>query len=333
MERLEMYLMSGINLHQALTIVSESSPSKQRKALEKVRHAVETGKILSSALSLEIQVPSVIRGLISHGEASGRLAESLAAARSLLERQDELRKKCASALAYPVIIGIFALLLTFGLVRGVMPQIIPLLKGLHVQLPFLTRAVIWISDAIALYGWQGTSVITISGGAALVFYKKLRFFKQGTHALFLRIPIAGKLIRDYELSVFLRSWGGLVESGLPVAEAFAKTSLTISLLPVRTFFLKKAEEIATGSSVARIFVDPGLPIHIGPLLVAGEASGFLGQAMIRSASILERDIEHSLKRLTALIEPLMMAGMGVAVGAIALSIMMPIYDISKALQR
>jgi type II secretory pathway component PulF len=331
-ERLEMYVAAGLTINKALAIGSEGIPKKQSNSLARVREAVEAGVLLSRSLVANIGVNETIAGLVEHGESSGELGKALSTARSLLEREDELLKKCLSAMAYPMVIALAALVLIVGLVRGVMPQIIPMLKSLHVQLPLLTRIIIFISENLTSYGIHiglGLAALLIGGRFA---YRRSQAMKKTAHTIMMCIPIFGRLLVNYSLAVFLRSCGSLVESGLGATRAFANTVATIPLVPLRTQLQREIPNVNRGQSLGSILAIKGIPPYIPPLLNAGEASGTLGMSMLRAASILDRDIEHALKKLTSLIEPVMMAGMGTCVGAIALSIMMPIYDISKVLQ-
>jgi type II secretory pathway component PulF len=326
-----MYVSAGLAIDRALAAAGEGLSKKQSDSLNRIRNAVESGQSLSVALSREIRLPSAIVGLISCGESSGAIAATLKSAHSLMERQDELLKKCLSALTYPTVIGLAAVVLTVGLVKGVMPQIIPLLLGLHADLPILTKIVIAVSQGFTSYGaflLIGTSLVT---GIGIWTYKKsseARFF---VHRISMSTPIVGSLVNRYALAIFFQSMGALVESGMPADAAFAKTAPSVGLLPLRRRLESAAPLVSRGEPLHEAF-GRGMPAYIAPLVAAGEASGNLGKALSRAALILDRELDHSLKRLTALIEPIMMLGMGGAVGSIALSIMMPIYDISKALQ-
>ncbi len=334
LERLELYISSGLVIDKALEIVCTGVSSRQKACIDRVHLEITSGSLLSKSLRNNIGLSATLSGLIEHGESSGELARALTAARRLVEKEDELIKRCTSALAYPVIIAVFSGLLTIGLVRGVMPQIIPMLKSLHVQLPLLTRIVMAVSENITLYG------LYILIGAVLVFlafsfsYKKLKLFRSACHSVMIRIPIVGSLYYRYSLSLFLQSCGALVESGLQVGHSFANTAATISLIPLYQILLAEIPQVQKGVSVGQVFFNKSrnIPVYVPSLLIAGEASGTLGASFIRAASIIDRDMDHSIKRLTSLIEPVMMAGMGMVVGGIALSIMMPIYDISKVLQ-
>ena len=333
LERLEMYVGAGLPVDKALEIGSKGLSHKRAASVADLKDIVRAGGALASGLSRCMGASATTVSLVGHGESSGSLHSGLLSARTLLEKEDELIKKCASAMAYPAVIGIFAVMLTIGLVRGIMPQIIPMLQGLHVRLPLITRAVMWISAAFASYWLYGALVAAGIVIICATAYKRSFGFKKMCHFALTRFIIIGGLSVEYSLAVFLRSCGSLIESGLPSAGAYESTSETIALIPVQRALASHGAAISRGSSISEAFIEKRFPSHISSLLQAGEASGTLGLSMIRAANIIDRDLDHALRRLTALIEPVMMVGMGLVVGAIALSIMMPIYDISKVLQR
>lgn len=333
LERLELYVSSGLSINKALKLASEGSIGRQRKDIDDIRISVEHGRALSVSLSESAKVNRSVFSLIRYGESTGDLVQALAYGRQLLEREDELYRKCLGALTYPLIIGIFASLLTFGLVRGVMPQIVPMLKSFHVSLPWLTRLVIWISDALISSGLYILLAFTLIAIISRLVYSRFESAQRAVHMAIHMMPIFGRLIFEYHLSVLLHSAGALIHSGLPVERVFSEAVRSIPFFPLRELVGTKSVQISNGQSVGYMFASEAVPSFVPPLLLAGEATGTLGISLGRSASIIDRDIEHMLKKLTALVEPLLMALMGLVVGAIALSIMMPIYDVSRALQR
>jgi type IV pilus assembly protein PilC len=332
-ERLELYISSGLTLNKALMVAKEGVSRRQKETLEKIRLSIESGNLLSGALRKFLGLPATLSGLIENGEASGRLKEALNSSRALLEREDELRKKCFSAMAYPIIIGIFALILTIGLMRGIMPQIVPMLKSLHVPLPLLTRVVMAFSDNLSRYGiyifFSGVIILT----SLSYSYKKIKSIRKALQTFLIHTPLLGNIVYSYFFSVFLRSCGSLVESGLSSAAAYRDTANSLALFPLKNELLRESLSVSHGVPISQALRKiKKIPPFVSPLTSAGEYSGALGKSLLRSADIIDRDMEHSLKKITALIEPVMMAGMGCVVGAIALSIMMPIYNISKVLQ-
>jgi type IV pilus assembly protein PilC len=333
LERLEMYLSSGLEISKVLQISEEGLPQRQRNNISGLRSHVESGGTLSTGMLRFIGISKTSAGLVRHGESSGSLSKSLLATRSLLEKEDELYRKCTSAMAYPVVIGLFSVVLTIGLVRGVMTQIIPMLRSLHIDLPLITKVVIFLSETLTKWGIFIFVIIVFIVIIFRIFIKKSASFRMIIQSIIIKIPLAGRLFHDYHLAVFLHSCGALVESGLPVKEAYVSTVETMSLIPLRQFLEKHAPSLSGGVPLGSIIVRKDIPPYITALLCAGEVSGTLGSSIVRAGNILDRDIEHSLKKMTALIEPVMMVFMGSVVGAIAVSIMMPIYSISSVLQK
>ncbi len=332
-ESLESYLSAGLSLDVCLQMIEHGSASHRKYVYARMRSVVEKGGLFSSAITEHSRINNTVASIIRHGEASGALVRSITLARSMLEHQDELIKSCVSALVYPCIIGFFAGVLTIGLVRGIMPQIIPMLKGLHVQLPVLTRVVMSISDIATAYGLYIICGVVVCMCTFLFLYRRYRAFVRVCHHVVVRIPVIGNLITYYVTSVFLHSCGALLDSGVYINQAYTHAVGTISFLPLQEYMASYTAHVNNGAQLSSVFVRHTFPVYVSALISAGESSGTLGPSCIRAASILDRGIQHSLKRMTSLIEPLMMVGMGLIIGSIALSILMPIYDLSRVLQK
>lgn len=332
LERLELYISAGLTVDRALAICAENLNKKQEQSLLRVREKVCFGGTLSSGLDGEIGFSQTICGLMRHGESSGSLLKSLASARQLLERQEELLKKSLSAMIYPAVIGLFACCLVIGLTRGVMPQIIPMLRSLNVKLPFLTVVVMNFSQWLVDYGLGLLIFATVVTIAAPILYRRWTVFRYGLQVTIMRCPIIGSLFHNYFLIVFLRSLGALVDSGVNLQKAYAGSVGTLGLLPLRARLAEMDEAIGRGLPLGKALSSRTISPFVGSLILAGESSGNLAPSILRTASILDREMEYSLKQITSLIEPVLMILLGLIVGGIALSIMMPIYDISKVLQ-
>jgi len=330
-ERLEMYVSAGLPIAQSLELCKRGSPKKLSESLGRIRDSVESGRTLSASLGHESRLPSAISGIIDCGESSGSLAQALKSAHALLEREDDLIKKCLSAMTYPTVIGIAAVVLSIALMRGIMPQIIPLLTGMHEDLPILTKISIWISGALVTWGIFAGLSLGLAITIAIASYKRSALIRRLVHSAILRLPIIGSLVCKYALTIFFRSVGALVESGMPAEIAYESSASAVSLIPLRRSLMGRAEALKRGEPMNGILPASAPPYAVS-LIAAGEASGSLAQSLSRASTLMDRELEHALKRLTALVEPVMMMAMGGMVGAIALSIMMPIYDISKALQ-
>lgn len=332
LEQLEMYVSAGLPVSDSLKIMGGSGQTKKGSSIMMVCEEVESGGLLSSALRDNAGLSKSLTSIVEHGEKVGGLSAALKSAHDLLVKEDELIKKCLSAMTYPVVISLFAIFLTIGLMRGVVPQIVPMLTSMKVGLPILTKITIWLSGAIVSYGVYFLIVVSLKIFLAGFLYRKFLAVKKLSHFSVLFVPIVGKLTYTYSLSIFLRSFGTLVSSGIPIVVAFSEVVAAISFLPLRSDLERKVADISGGLPLQNIFNHKKMPPHVSALVSAGERSGSLGESLIRAANIIDADLENTLKRLTSLIEPLMMVGVGGVVGAIALSIMMPIYDMSKVLQ-
>jgi type IV pilus assembly protein PilC len=333
LENIELYISSGLTLAEAVKTSSQSFSPRQCKSLKEILTSIEQGKLFSDSLKKHIGLPETLSSLIEQGEQAGSLPRSLVLARTMIEREDTLIKTCVSALTYPVVIGVFAVLLTVGLMKGVMPQIIPLLMSLRVDLPLITRVIIYLSEHMVIF-----TLYFLGSGLFLIplFYfvirKSLRF-KRFIHGTFSFVPIVGNVYKQFQLSLLIRSLGSLIIGGISIENAYTRVVEKIGFLNLRDYFYDKSELVTQGVLLSNIFSGfKGVPKHITPLISAGEASGNLGESLIRASEIIDRDIENSLKRITSLIEPVMMMCIGLMIGAIALSIMIPIYDVSKVLQ-
>lgn len=332
-ERLELYLSAGMNLDQTLRSLSEGWNKKQMNSILRARTLVFEGSTVSKAFFLTLGIPPGLVGLIQQGELSGRLAQSFGSAKEMLEKEEALRSEVSQAMVYPLVIGFCASGLTLGLMRGVMPQIVPMLKGMNVKLPLLTRIVIAVSDSLLDYGLIMAISIIVFIFAFMLLYRKILSFRNVLHECILRFPLLGGVVRRHSLALFLSSLGRMLDSGMPLEIAYSKAVEPLSILPLRRMLFAESENISKGISLSKAFTNIQAPRFIAPLIDAGESSGALSTSILRTANILERDISKDLKRLTSLLEPSMMVAMGATVGAIALSIMLPIYDISKTLQR
>ncbi|MEI6396915.1 MAG: type II secretion system F family protein [Candidatus Taylorbacteria bacterium] len=338
LEQLAMFVSAGLTVSQGLEIIggakNKARGSRRKHAdLRNIQKEVESGNLLSRALSIHIGLAKSLASIIEHGERVGGLAGALTSAHGLLVREDELMKRCLSAMIYPMVIGALAVVLTIGLMRGVVPQIIPMLTGMHVELPFLTRITIWMSGAIVSFGLYALVGILLVSVLAVFSYHNFFTFRKCLHRMIFFAPLIGGLVYSYSLSIFLRSFGTLISSGIPIVESYTEVVESASFEPFRVDIMHGAEHIRGGLSLKEIFIHKNIPAYVSALVSAGESSGSLGESLIRAASIIDTDLENTLQRLTSLIEPLMMIVVGGVVGAIALSIMMPIYDMSKVLQR
>ena len=336
LEQMHMYISAGLGVDTSLRIIeqalSKGDSNKHSRVISLIRSEVESGIALAVSLENHMSISANFINLICHGENGGRLGEAIKSVYELMEREDELKNKCLSAMYYPMIIGIIAILMLVSLMRFVIPQMIPMILSMQVQLPLLTQATLWLSGVVGDFGIY----ILITGILFIIIfrfvYKRCEFIRFHIQQIMLGLPILGQSLKHFHFSMMMRSIGMMVNSGMPVTSAYKDVVKGMSMLPLKRKFIEGHSKLDDGIPLSKVIAHQDLPEYICAMVTAGESTGSLGDTLLRSANVMDAELTKKLKSLTALIEPLMMVGMGGMVGAISLSIMMPIYDMSKILE-
>jgi type IV pilus assembly protein PilC len=331
-EQLQLYIDAGFNVFEALNIVRLNYSHNKQATINTLVNKIKSGVSLPLCLKDFINDSSVI-AIVEQGYITGSLSDSFKNICKLLSKRQSIKTKLLSSLIYPAIIGLASLLMIFGLVNGVIPQISPILKGLNIKLPLATQMVVFISDYFVKY-WLFTSISTfIFLCLSILIYKKNYRFRFGIQQILLKVPIIGQILVSYSLSVFLYSFGSMVDSGLFIQRSYQQSLASLNVLPIKREFEFSKDVLNSGVSISDIFktLSYKIPKHIAPMLIAGEMTGTLGSSCIKCAEIIDYKVDILVKRLTTMIEPVMMLGMGATVGFIAVSIVMPIYSISSSI--
>lgn len=333
-ERLALYLKAGIPLAQGLLFGTEPPATPPvRRVLSGVLQGVLGGKPLAESMALYPRTfPQFERQMIELGEYGGTLTESLTRLATLLRRQRELRRTLVSALVYPAVISIGAILVSAFLVFVTFPKIVPVLEGLNTPLPLTTRVLITTSNFLSEY-W----LIILAAGAAVLMMGIIMLRRASVQAyvarLTLSLPVIGPLMRAYQAARQLRTLATLLGTGISMVPALAFLTNSAPPGPYRTALANIERGIHDGltlsSSMAaypRLF-----PRSAQQLVAAGESTGTLPVTLRSAAELFESEVAERSRALTALIEPVLMIGMGLSVGLIAIAIIAPIYGITQNL--
>ena len=327
---LALLLASGTALDRALEIMLavDENPASC-KLIQDIQTAVRGGAALSSAMEEQGDTfsgfyVSMVRG----GEISGTLSESLERMLEYLERSRALREKIVSALIYPSILLLVAGLSVVILLTLVVPQFRPIFEEMGAALPLATRLVLAVSDFFAGYWWLLLLLIAASGAAGVRFLSTQERRYQ-MDVLMLRLPLIGPLIRTHQTSMFSRSLGTLLQSGVPILQSLdiANSTLTnramASAVSDAASSLKEGGELSDTLLEATVF--PGLAIQ---MIKVGEETGSLDRMMLRIAKVYDDEVEITVQRLLAMLEPIMIVGLGVIIAGIIMSILVGIISIN-----
>jgi general secretion pathway protein F len=325
---------SGMPLDVALGAVGEQADdARVARLFAAVRVEVGGGESLASALARWPRTFSdLYRGLVAVGGETGRLPDVLARLADYLEAREALKQKLTLALIYPVLVtviafGVIAVLLTY-----VVPQVVSVYQQSRQTLPWLTQALIAVSDFLRATGWAWL-VAALAGAIAFAFANRREAFRAGWHRLLLRAPVAGRLVTAIDTARFASTLAILVGSGAPLLRALDAAREVVWALPLREAAAAATTLVREGVAVARALkeqrVFPPVLIH---LVANGEASGQLAPMLERAADELEREAERRLTWFAALLQPALIVAMGAIVLILVLAVMLPIVSMNQLIR-
>lgn len=324
-------LKSGTPLEEALrTCAKQSEKARVTRTILGVRSKVTEGHSLESGLAdFPSSFPELYRATVAAGEKSGNLDPVLERLADYTESRQEMQQSVSLALVYPIILFIICIIVVVGLLTYVVPQVVEVFADLGQELPLPTRIMLTLS-AILRATWWYWLIGIVAGVFVFSNFMKSQTFKSKVHALLLRLPIIGKVIRGLNTSRFARTLSILTASGVPVLEALRIAAQVIPNLPMRQAVFDAAVNVREGASIhssleaSRYF--PPMTLH---LIASGEASGNLEVMLERAAIQQERELKTIIATTLGLFEPLMIVFMGGLVLAIVLAIMLPIFNLNQ----
>lgn len=326
---------AGLPLDEALAALSEEAESgAQRKLLVAVRARMMEGAPLASALA---EHPKAFDALycaaVSAGEQSGQIAVVLTRLADHLEERARTGSKLGQALVYPALLFVVAMTVAIALLTFVVPQVVQVFSQLKRELPGLTVFMLALSSVLKNWGWL-LLVLLLAGIGALLLALRSPAFRLRWDGLLLRLPLLGRLIRLGDTGRFARTMGLATAASVPVLEALKVAAQVVDNRVLRSAVERVRVRVREGAPLALALKETKLfPALLTRMVMSGEKSGELTEMLERSADLHERQLNHSLGTLTALIEPLLILLMGGVVLAIVLAVLLPIFDLNQMLGR
>lgn len=313
-------------LEEALrTIGAQAEKPAVRRVLLSTHATVVEGFRLSEAMARQGSAfPPLYRAMVAAGEGTGALPEILERLADLLERQQQVRSRLTTALVYPAALALTALAVVVALMTFVVPKVVEQFDSMGRTLPWLTRAVIGVSELMT--GW-GLALLVLLALAAVGLMRLLRRpdFRLRFDGMLLRAPLLGRLIRDVHAARLARTLAIMLASGLPLMEGLRTTARTVHNRVLRRATDDMADAIREGGSLSaamrRAAVFPPTLLYMAS---SGESSGRLAPMLERAADYLEREFNTFTAAAMSLLEPAIIVAMGGLVALIVLSILLPI---------
>ncbi|MEA4951377.1 MAG: type II secretion system F family protein [Aminivibrio sp.] len=318
-------IKAGVTLGNALNIlVDQTKNPRLADSIRRIKMAVDGGFSLSGALRTRAEFNTLMVSIVSAGEEGGKLDESLDRLATFLERQDELRRKIVSAVTYPVVVILFAVFILYILVTVVMPRFSQVFRGLNVPLPTLTVQVFNFSDWMAHY-WYIPLLAIFLFGVVVSMLAKNKDTKPAMDAMKLKLPLVGDIFFKSAMARSNRTLASLVDSGVPILKSLEMTSEVTDNAVIGKAYTSLRDAARKGASLGDTAKNISVfPVMIAHMMKVGEETGQLETMLDKVAGWFEMELDEKIKRLTSILEPVLIIFVGGIVALVALAIFTPI---------
>ncbi len=321
---------AGLSVLKCLDILQKQTKDQLlREALAAVRKDVHGGASLTEALAKHPRVfTKLYVNMVRAAETGGILDQVLDRLATFLEKEMEMRNKVKSAMMYPSIVLVFAILVMTGMMWFVLPRFKSIFIDMGIQqLPPITAFMLGVSD-FTKQNWLVVLGAIVGAIAGYILYSRTESGAMQIDRLKLKVPIFGDIILKVAISRFARTFGTLVAAGVPVLRALEITSDTAGNRAVAQVITQSCTSVKEGEKISDPMQGSTLfPLMVTQMISVGEETGRLDQMLIKVSDFYDSEVDSTLKGLASLLEPVMIIFIGVLVGMIAVSVIAPIYSI------
>jgi type IV pilus assembly protein PilC len=327
--QLAVFLRSGVSVLEAFVVLADETSNKLLKdALDGMRIALEAGRSFSEAASKHPELfPIFAVEILRSAELTGVLDEVLDQLANYLDRDIETRHKVKSALAYPLVVMMLAVVVSTVLVVYVLPKFRNFFSSLHAKLPLPTRMLLAFARWIGAWGpIVGGTVVAILVAAFVV--GRTHRGREIKDMLVLKIPVVGELIHTAITERFCRLLASMTIAGVALPEAIAVTTAATNNMVFRKGLTEARAAMMRGDGLAAPLSATGLfPGAARQMFAVGESTGNLDDQLVAAADYLDRELDYKIKRFTTYIEPAVILGVGIVVGFVAIALVSAMYGI------
>jgi type IV pilus assembly protein PilC len=331
-QQLKMLLEAGAALVPALeAIEQQTAKARVKNLVHAIRQHVEQGGTLADAFHDRPDVfKPVFCSMVAAGEATASLPEAFDRLNELTMRQRKTRKTVLGALLYPAILSVLCVAVAGVVIGFVVPRFSTLFENLHSPLPTVTKFLFGMSEKVLDYWpvWATTLIVLIVGGVVVVRTQRLRL---RFDALLLKSPVLGPLVSRLVFARVLRIWAAMLRCHVPLLETIQHSRSALTNVAFIRLVDDVEEAVAGGGSIGRTLAESGLvePV-IASAIRTGEENGRLSEAVEFVSDWMDNDNAQLVAGLTRVIEPALLATMGLFVGLVAMSLFIPLFDLATA---
>jgi type IV pilus assembly protein PilC len=313
-------------------LVRQTKNVRFKMILSDILDEVDGGAKLSAALA---RYPSVFNtffvSMIRSGETTGKLDDVLVYLADQREKDYGITSRVRGAFIYPAVVLFAVVAVGVVMVVFVLPKLLEIFTAGGAELPLSTRMLIGVSN-FARNQWYVVVIAVVAAVIGFYYWRKSPNGKRVLDVVKIRMPIGGKIFTMIYLTRLSRSLSTLLSSGVPISQALAITSEIVGNHVYQDILDKTIREVEDGNSVTTVFVkSKHVPLMLAQMMSVGEQSGRLDQVLLKVAQFYENELDSLVRNLVALIEPVILLLMGVGVGFMVSSILLPIYNVSNAI--
>jgi type IV pilus assembly protein PilC len=325
---------SGLPILRALSILADQTESKElAKVLVEVRTDVEQGSSLSGAMAKHPKAfNNLFISMVRSGETGGVLDDVLLQLADQIEKEVQLRRQIKSAMTYPIVVLVMVVLIMSAMLLFIVPQFETIYSSLDSELPLPTKILLAVSGAFTKYWWL-VIASTVGAGFALRRYKKTDSGRARIDAIKIRVPVFGPLFHKVAISRFSSTLGMLLRAGVPILQALEIVKDTVNNRVISRAVEDVKSSVREGESIAKPLSKHAVfPPMVVQMMAVGEETGAVDTMLDKVAEFYNQEVEATVEALTSLIEPLLIAFIGGAVGAAVVALYMPMFNIINIIE-
>ena len=329
---LSIMMTAGVGLSPALhTLTEQAESTLERDVLGAARVNVDAGRPLGRSLADTGEFPQLFLHMVEAGEASGRLDEVLVRLAAYFDRDYDLRQRIKGAMTYPAVIAVFAVIVVIILLATVVPSFAGVLEESGIALPGLTKALISIGRFIKTrwYVLIGALVLVVLGARYYVGTDEGRY---RWDSAVLKIPVIGSFAMKVIVVRFSETLSSLVGAGVPILQSLEIVERVVGNQVVALGLRGVRAGVREGAGIAAPLADARVfPPVVAQMVAIGEESGAVDEVLLKLAEFYEKEVDRGIKSLTSIIEPILIAVVGLSVGLIVAAVMLPMFEMIQVL--
>lgn len=330
-QKLHTLIKARVELLSSLRIIYEQTENQAfRDLILGIYEETKEGKSFSESLAYYPKnFPALFVNIIKAGETSGRLDYALEQISEYLQREESLRTKIRVALAYPILLLSVGVVSIFVLISFVIPKLRPIFEGMGQELPLITQIVLSISSFSSRTWFWFLGVVVIL--CALAYNRRgIPLYHNFTRKLKANLPVVKRLIKNQELAHFSRALALLLNSGVVALKSLEISTLTVEDPKLKEGLKLVYKDVAAGSSISRSMeTHTNLPKFFTRMIAVGEESGRLGEVLQEILESYSQQIDADIMLISSLLEPVLILGLGLVLGTIVLSVLLPTFQITQ----